>query len=625
MDYLAATYQRLCSARMHPPATLSERHSRTRETIFRLKTWLLTGRRYVQNLQAPLPRFPRLTQPSEQPVLAASSSNLWNLDDNEANWLLTAGKVENLRIAARRLHGLEVPAGAVFSFWRHVGNPNAGQGYVLGREIREGCVMPTVAGGLCQLSNALYDAALRAGFPIVERHRHTRVIKGSLAEQDRDATVKWNYLDLRFQATVAFRLEVELTADQLRVQFRAAPPTGAVAAAPAPASFRPASMLNDCYSCGNLTCFKHPGKVPARPAATQTTFVLDEYWPEFAQQVQTTVGAHDVVLVPLQTSRLSRAGRYVWPANQPKKMTALWLPALLRQARLRLAVRLGRNVFAESLHLDRQVAMAAARRLSPASTHLVVAQTLLPFLWEAGVLGGRTFDVLLSRLPAEVLHERLELAASQHPASPTLRDFRAPAAFVEAESRALTQARHLITPHQELADLFRHKAVRLDWALPESPKNRLSGPKILFLASALARKGAYEMRRLAHELNLPLMIAGRATEHADFWQGLPTEAAGPDPLAGVGLVAYPAYVEHQPRLLLRALAAGIPVVATTACGLAPLAGLTVVPVGDYAAFRQAVSAALALHGAEQKQTFTQASSVPDRAFSTKKTSPAPAV
>ena len=66
--------------------------------------------------------------------------------------------------------------------------------------------MPTIAGGLCQLSNALYDTALKANFEIIERHRHTKVIKSSLAEQDRDATVKWNYVDLRFKSTRSFRM-----------------------------------------------------------------------------------------------------------------------------------------------------------------------------------------------------------------------------------------------------------------------------------------------------------------------------------------------------------------------------------------------------------------------------------
>jgi len=570
---------------MHPSASLSERHTWARATTFRLKVLLLTGWRQLQNWRRPLPRFGAGSQLAGAPILATSASDLWNPDDNAANWLLTAGKVENLRRAARRLHGLVVPAGATFSFWRQVGNPNFGRGYVLGREIREGCVVPTVAGGLCQLSNALYDAALRAGFAIVERHRHTQVIKGSLAEQDRDATVKWNYLDLRFQAPIAFRLDVTLTADQLVVSFRGEKPAPDSPSGPVE-SPRPASALHDCYSCGNLGCFRHPGQVPARPAATRTTFVLDAGWPEFAQYVQATAGPADVLVMP--------------PARQPATALAALPQAIIlrgaawrRQLSQRLASRLGRNVFAQSLRGDAQVAAAAARHLRPDSTHLVVAQTLLPFLWQAGVLGGRTFDVLLTRLPAEVLHTRLDAAHARYPASLTLHDFRAEAAFVEAESCALTQARRLLTPHHELARLFSNKALLLEWAAPAPAPRPVPGTRILFPASALARKGAHEMRRLAQELHLPLVVAGRATEHAGFWQDVTTTPAGPDPLAGVGLVVYPAYVEHQPRLLLRALAAGIPVVATAACGLGPRPGLTLVPAGDYSALRQAVEQALA--------------------------------
>ena len=31
--------------------------------------------------------------------------------------------------------------------------------------------------------------------------------------------------------------------------------------------------------------------------------------------------------------------------------------------------------------------------------HVTLTQNLLPFLWRSGVLGGRTFDVLMTRLP----------------------------------------------------------------------------------------------------------------------------------------------------------------------------------------------------------------------------------
>jgi vancomycin resistance protein YoaR len=67
--------------------------------------------------------------------------------DNQYNWFLTAGKIENLRVAARNLNGIEVKANKVFSFWKHIGKPTKRKGYVVGREIREGCIVPTIAGG----------------------------------------------------------------------------------------------------------------------------------------------------------------------------------------------------------------------------------------------------------------------------------------------------------------------------------------------------------------------------------------------------------------------------------------------------------------------------------------------
>ncbi|MDV6235072.1 VanW family protein [Leptospira ellisii] len=74
------------------------------------------------------------------------------------------------------------------------------QGFVLGRGIREGCIIPSIAGGICKISNALYDVAVRSGFEVLERHRHSFVIPGSLAEQNGDTTVKWNSIYLRFRS-----------------------------------------------------------------------------------------------------------------------------------------------------------------------------------------------------------------------------------------------------------------------------------------------------------------------------------------------------------------------------------------------------------------------------------------
>src|SRR6185312_11924849 len=112
---------------------------------------------------------------------------------------LQLGKVQNLRAAAALLDGLEIPAGAPWSFWRQLGRTTERRGFAVGRELREGCLIPTLGGGLCQLSGAIYNAALEAGLEIVERHRHSHPGVGNLAAVGRDATVVWSYVDLRLR------------------------------------------------------------------------------------------------------------------------------------------------------------------------------------------------------------------------------------------------------------------------------------------------------------------------------------------------------------------------------------------------------------------------------------------
>jgi VanW like protein len=568
---------------------LTAKHNFVNDTIFRLKIAVLTAARIVKNLLGPSRKFSKTSLLVHEPVIAISESELWNPFDNKDNWILTAGKIENLRIAVQKLNGLEVGANEVFSFWKHIGNPNYGQGYVIGREIREGCIVPTIAGGLCQLSNALYDAALRANFEIVERHKHTKVIKGSLAEKDRDATVKWNYLDLRFKSSFDFRIEIELTSDHLIVAFRC--PQKQAEPVQDKLSWKASSKLNDCYSCGNMACFKHPDKTGVEQEIATTTFILDEKWPEYDKYVSQTATKADHFILPLKKNRWIKTNRYSWAAAHPQKTKATQFQGLLRALQLRFAPKNKNNVFELSLQLDKKIAKAAARQIPIDATHVVIAQNLLPYIYETGALGGRTFDVFMTRLPFEKLHERLDLAFTFHNESPTLNDFRASKELIALENKALTSARKIITPHSELAAIFKNKAVKLDWQIPAIPNGQPNGTKVLFPASAVGRKGAYEMRRLAKELQLELVISGRTIETAHFWQDLKIEKFNGD-WRQIGLVVYPTYVEHQPRPLLKAVAQGIPVITTTASGLEPSAQVEVLEINNFEQLKNAVHAAL---------------------------------
>jgi vancomycin resistance protein YoaR len=185
--------------------------------LFQIKAYILRLKCCFNNFLKPVKKH-SLYQSNGSRLLAESISDLWDHSAEPAEEILQAGKIHNLRIASKAIDGCHIPANQMFSFWRQIGRPMRIRGYVKGRELRQGCIIPTIGGGLCQLSNALYDAASKANFTIHERHAHTQIIKGSLAEQGRDATVFWNYVDLRFGWSKAFFIKVALTSDKLTVQ-----------------------------------------------------------------------------------------------------------------------------------------------------------------------------------------------------------------------------------------------------------------------------------------------------------------------------------------------------------------------------------------------------------------------
>lgn len=568
---------------------LTEKHSFVQDLIFRFKTNFFVAKRFLYNFKNPVKQFSVGKNLKELPVISFSESDLWNTNDNAENWILTAGKIQNLRIAAQKLNGIEIKAHEVFSFWKHIGNPNFGTNYVIGREIREGCILPTKAGGLCQLSNALYDAALNANFEIVERHKHTRIIQGSLAEKDRDATVKWNYVDLRFKSKFDFRIEIELTSDQLIVSFKSDGKSENLNLKEA--EFTTFHPLNDCYSCGNIACFKHQDRSSIQKEKEITTYVLDERWPEFDEYINSIKEKSDVFILPFQPNKLLKTNRYAWNSASAKQIKYANYQGFRRAVVMRYFSK-NKNPFELSLELDEKLAKAMAKRIPVTSTHLVVSQNLLPFLLQSGALGGRTFDVLMTRLPIEKLHERLDFAHGKYAESPTLKDFRASDELIELENKDLTKARKIITPHSEIEKIFWNKTIKLHWQIhTKSDSTKSNGNKILFPASAVGRKGAYEIKQLAKEFNLELVILGNAVEKDNFWEDVKVEKFNGD-WSEIGLVIYPTYIENQPRQILKAISKGIPVITTEACGIAQTDNVLIVEIGDYENLRNEVQSYL---------------------------------
>ncbi len=188
--------------------------------LFGTKAGLLRANRSLTNaFDHRVRRYPTGSLAAGEAIAEVVTPLYTDLDPNER--ALQLGKVQNLRIGARAIDGATLEAGAVFSFWAQVGRPTRARGFVEGRELRQGCIIPTIAGGLCQLPNSLYGAARQAGCEIVERHGHTAPISGSAFPPGEDATVFWNYVDLRFRVPQKVALRARLTRSDLIVRLEA--------------------------------------------------------------------------------------------------------------------------------------------------------------------------------------------------------------------------------------------------------------------------------------------------------------------------------------------------------------------------------------------------------------------
>ncbi|HVF10645.1 MAG TPA: VanW family protein [Abditibacteriaceae bacterium] len=575
--------------------------SRVAAATFRLKASLLQLRRAALDISTGIRRYPAGDQAAFPCVLAESRTPLWS-EENLAERALQLGKVQNLRCALRRLHNMQLPAEACFSFWKQIGQATERRGYAPGRLLREGCLIPATGGGLCQLSNALYEVALQADLEIVERCGHSRIVPGAAAAIGRDATVAWNYIDLRFRSRQAVLIEAFLTDDELVVRLRAA---DQVLPSPAPRRVEPAGRLDDrphlepdahsCATCGVTRCFRHDPQ-PAKRFADfgRTAYLMDERWPEFERYVAAQRTKNDVLGIPLDGARW-RQPRYTWSTSGYARVVTATTQTVARSITTRRLGQYGAARLQAQIEGAAAVARCLARALGPDVTYLCVAQSLLPFLWRDGTLGGRGYEVLMTRLPLQTLHERLDVALAMHPERATLGEFRAPRWMVEAEAEALAAAQRIITPHLEIAALFPAQAHLLGWqcaARGSLDRSTPRGRTIAFPGPTAARKGAYEVRAVARVLELEIVLLGSELEGADFWQGVRTRRGGAHWLSEVAAVVQPALIEEKPRVLLAALAAGVPVVATASCGLAAHPALTLVPHGDEMALQEAVARCL---------------------------------
>jgi vancomycin resistance protein YoaR len=130
----------------------------------------------------------------------------------------TGSQRHNARRAAEALNGKVIAPKAVFSFNQIVRSWSWDQGYVKAPVSFDGDLVRAYGGGVCQTSTTLYNAALLAGLPILERHPH--VFAPRYVPPGRDAAVAQSSVDLRIRNPYPWPIRIRSVVQGDRLEVR---------------------------------------------------------------------------------------------------------------------------------------------------------------------------------------------------------------------------------------------------------------------------------------------------------------------------------------------------------------------------------------------------------------------
>jgi len=156
----------------------------------------LDGERYIVNLPV-ITIDPKITTQNILKELAVNGelgTYPTSLENKEEN------TIYNIKLASEVINGILVKPQEIFSFNKYVGPAEKADGYKESTIIADGVFANGYGGGICQVSSTLYNAALLANLPIIERYNHS--IYGEATKYvplGQDAAIFYGFKDLRFK------------------------------------------------------------------------------------------------------------------------------------------------------------------------------------------------------------------------------------------------------------------------------------------------------------------------------------------------------------------------------------------------------------------------------------------
>lgn len=118
----------------------------------------------------------------------------------------------NLSLASKKMNGTVLKPGETFNWFNVVGSASKAKGYKLAIIFENGKSVNGYGGGVCQVSTTLYQASLKAGLKIVERHTHSKPV--SYTSSGKDATVAYGSKNLRIKNNKEYSIKLVTTSNK---------------------------------------------------------------------------------------------------------------------------------------------------------------------------------------------------------------------------------------------------------------------------------------------------------------------------------------------------------------------------------------------------------------------------
>jgi vancomycin resistance protein VanW len=187
---------------------LSQRHP----ALYFLAVWARRSARYLK-WYLPGAKYCQKRTEDKLPFRIKKHQSVLLKKLGESDMQLQINKVTNLRIAIKKLNGIIIRPGEVFSFCRLVGYPSKRKGYLPGMELSFGEARAGTGGGICQISNLIHWLVIHSPLTVVERYHHSFdpfPDDGRVLPFGSGATVFYNYRDYSFANHTPYTFQLNL-------------------------------------------------------------------------------------------------------------------------------------------------------------------------------------------------------------------------------------------------------------------------------------------------------------------------------------------------------------------------------------------------------------------------------